>query len=346
VSGEQWERVKSAFDAVLQLPESERAAFVNQQYSDDAEVLARVLELLANYSDTTARVRRKSDYAPLFHIGQIVSRRFRILRFLHRGGMGEVYQAYDMRLSVCVALKTLRPDLMSENGAIERFQREIRIAREVAHDNLCRVFEFVEHQVGGDEVIPCIIMEFIDGETLADHLQTRRPLHPDQALPIVKQIAAALDILHASNIVHRDLKPSNVMLTSHSDKSLRAVVMDFGLARTDGETELFESNPNFHLGAPYFMSPESLRGENASAASDIYAFGLLIDEMVTCRRAFSVDSIQSLYFAKLWEDPIPPDLRSANLPAPWVAAILTSIRRQPSERFRSAMAVVDAICAS
>ena len=187
-------------------------------------------------------------------------------------------------------------------------------------------------------------MEFIDGETLAEYLKIARPLTPLAALPIVRQIAAALDTLHRSGILHRDLKPSNVMLDFRPGPSPRAIVTDFGLAKSEaGESELFESSLNFQAGAPYFMSPEQLRGERPTAASDIYAFGLVVDEMMTRSRAFPAASVQALYYAKLWETPTAPEQRADCLPVNWSDAILRCIDRTPERRFATAQEVIEAL---
>jgi TolB-like protein len=260
--------------------------------------------------------------------------------------MGEVYEAWDERLRLRVGLKTIRREQAPNGDALQRFQREIRVAREVAHPNVCRVYDLLEHKEPGDSpdsprITACLTMEWLDGETLQERLRCSRPLSTADALPIVRQVAAALDALHAAQIVHRDLKPGNIMMVPAPDGSRRVVVTDFGLAKpVSGGQEWFESNLDAQAGAPYFMAPELLRNEKPTPASDIYAFGLLIDEMVTSSRAFNADSLGALYYQRLWEKPIPARKRCADLPQNWERAILRCLESEPSTRPKSASEVV------
>ncbi len=265
--------------------------------------------------------------------------------------MGEVYEAYDERLRVRLGLKTLRADLTPDPDALDRFQREIRVAHEVTHPNLCRVFDLVEHRqpagAAGDRsgvVITCLTMEWLEGETLQALLERARPLPIRDALPLARQIASALDALHLAGIVHRDLKPGNIMLVQQPDGSLRAVVTDFGLAKpVSGGREWFESKNDAQAGAPYFMAPEQLRNERPSAGSDLYAFGLVLDEMVTASRAFSAGSLGALYYQRLWEQPIPPSARAGDLPRAWDRAIRSCLDADPAGRPATAGEVVQAL---
>jgi serine/threonine protein kinase/Tfp pilus assembly protein PilF len=337
---EEWDRVKSLFEAALGLAPEEREAFLRGQSSGNEDLVLAVLSLLGNYSDSQT-VQPSQPRVLVFAPGDLLASRFRIVRHVNSGGMGDVYEAYDERLSQRVALKTVRPELLANADAVARFQREVRLAREVAHPNLCRLYEFLEERSADGQTIPCLTMEFLDGETLSSYLRRARPLRPEEALPVICQIAAALDHLHQHGILHRDLKPSNVMVHRMPDGSLRAVVMDFGLAKnTQSQDDLFESSLHFQAGAPYFMSPEQLRGERPTALSDVYAFGLLVDEMVTRSPAYPGESVQALYYAKLWEQPVSPRSRSRELPGHWASVILRCLSPNPAERPQSAGAVV------
>jgi serine/threonine protein kinase len=183
--------------------------------------------------------------------------------------MDEVYEAFDESLRLRLALKTLCSELTATDDDLGRFQGEILVAREVSHENLCRVLDFVEPHTA-DRIIPCLTMELIEGQSLPAHLDRTRPLSLDAALPLIRQIADGLDVLHDHGIVHRDLKPSNITLTQRRAERFRAVVMDFGLAKPeDGDCGLFESLRLNRAGAPYFMAPELFRQGRPSVASDL-----------------------------------------------------------------------------
>lgn len=338
---EEWEQIKLVFEAALAFAEDERRQFVEAACSNDPQRAAIVTELLANHVGAgrflqTATIR----ITHVFSKDELVASRFRIVRHIGDGGMGEVYEAFDEKLRARVALKTLKRELASDPQALERFRREILVAREVSHESICKIFDLVEHEDAEDHtVVPCLTMQLIEGESLLKFLQTRRPLSPEVALPLIRQIAAAIDALHAQGIVHRDLKPSNIMLAVSNDVT-RAVVTDFGLAKLSTlEAGFFETQMDFQAGAPYFMAPELLRDGRPSRESDIYALGLIIDEMVTKSHAFPAESLHSLYYQKLWELPIPPTSRS-NLSPLWDWVILRCLSPEPSDRYGSAREVV------
>lgn len=338
-----WDRVKQLFLTALDLPVEERAAFVERETAGDPGLRKTVNDMLAEHEEGLEPSQLNPSSRCVFQDGDIVAGRFRIRRFIARGGMGEVYEAEDLCLRAHrLALKTMRQELMATEEARERFRREILIAKTLSHENLCRVFDLVEHHLppdsagGAPRVIPCLTMELVRGESLAHYLQRCRPLGLETALILAHQIGAGLDALHSHGVIHRDLKPSNIMVSERRDGTLRTVVTDFGLAKVkDVESELYESLADVQAGAPFFMAPELLSGGTPSVASDLYAFGLIIDELVTTSRAFAVSSIHALYFAKLHEEPIPPGERSEALPDHWQQTILRCLSRSPDQRPRS-----------
>jgi serine/threonine protein kinase/tetratricopeptide (TPR) repeat protein len=347
---EEWARIKDIFEAALSVPDGERDEYVRVACGDDPQFYKTVGELLRNHQSALEASRRiRAGSAPALQCGELIAGRFRIVRLIAAGGMGEVYEATDERLKIRLALKTLRPALLSESGSHERFQREILIARSVSHQNVCRVFDLIEHDAppahgASAPTIPCITMELLDGESLAELIRRDRPLPAHEARPLVRQIAEGLQILHEHGVIHRDLKPSNVMLTRLKGGELRAVVMDFGLAKKDeADGNLYDSQTDNQAGAPYFMAPELLRNEKPSIASDIYSLGLVIDELVTRTRAFPGDSLGALYFAKLWECPTDPTLRASDLPNSWKEAILRCLEREADARFCSVRDVISAL---
>lgn len=342
MSPERWTQVRALFDQALDLPSSARASFPDSA-NTDPDIWRAVRELIDAH-DRLASSDPALEPVPLsvFENGQLVAGRYRILYLRGRGGMGEVYKVFDERLRITIGLKTVRFDWSAHQDQLARFEREVRIAREVSHPNLCRVFDLIEHRSGAESFV-CLTMEWLDGETLEEHLQHSRPWSPAAALPILSQIAAALDALHAAGIVHRDLKPGNIILVPSDRQQWRATVTDFGLAKPSSWNDAYESRVDAQAGAPYFMAPEQLENKKLSPASDIYAFGLLIDEIVCTSRAFDGESIASIYYQKLRGQPIPPSRRNPSIPRHWDRTILLCLDRSPSNRFASAADAVRAL---
>jgi serine/threonine protein kinase len=186
--------------------------------------------------------------------GRLLAGRWRIVRFIAAGGMGEVYEAEDATLGERVALKTIRGDVASDPRAVERFKREVLLARKVAHPNVCRLFE-----LGTDGGLLFFTRELLEGETLAARIAARGRLAVDEARPIATLLCAALEAAHAAGIVHRDLKATNVILVGQ-----RVVVTDFGLARALGggasDAGQQSSMTGAFVGTPAYMAPEQVEG--------------------------------------------------------------------------------------
>ena len=347
---EDWNQIKQVFTAALALPPAERDAYVRGAAVDRPGLGDAVAELLrAHYGASQSFLEPGSVMlsAPwLLRDGDSVARRFTVIRRIARGAMGEVYQVQDERLRQAVALKAIRPELIGDADAAERFRREVLVTRNIGHPCLCKVFDLVEHQINGragvpdGTIVPCLTMQLLEGESLEQWLSGRRPISPAEALPLITQIGDALQTLHDAGVVHRDLKPSNVMMVTTPDGP-RAVLTDFGLARPL-KADLFETKVRVQGGAPFFMAPELFQAKRPSPASDMYAFGLLIDEMVTTRRAFAADSLQGLLLQKLGDGPERPSRRSTALPREWEQTIVRCMARDPRDRPASAKAV----CAS
>src|SRR5262245_43723002 len=191
--------------------------------------------------DETGLVERRSTFAP----GDVLSGRFRVERFIARGGMGEVYAARDSTLGGEIALKTIRPEIALHRTANQRFLREIQLARKVTHPNICRIFDLFQHTPSGDAApIGFVTMELLKGETLDERLAREGAFSIERALPIVGQMVAALSAAHAAGVVHRDFKSGNVMLLdAGADAAPRVVVTDFGLAYSVGAADGSDSAP-------------------------------------------------------------------------------------------------------
>ena len=212
--------------------------------------------------------------------GTLVNGRYRIVGLLGRGGMGEVYRATDLTLAQPVALKFL-PEAGVTERVLERFHAEVRIARQISHPNICRVYDIGE--VDGQ---PFISMEYVDGEDLGGLLQRIGRLPADKALEIARKICAGLAAAHDRGVIHRDLKPQNIMLNRRGEP----VIMDFGLAAVADQLTGAEARN----GTPAYMSPEQLRGDEVTAKSDIYALGLVLYEIFSGRRAYEAKTIGDL----------------------------------------------------
>jgi eukaryotic-like serine/threonine-protein kinase len=278
--------------------------------------------------------------------GRILAGRFRIRRFIARGGMGEVYEAEDLELREQVALKTILPAIAADPGALERFKTEVHLARKVTHPSACRIFDvFRDRGEAGGQDVTFLTMELLRGETLADHLSRSGRLSPEQALPIVEQVAGALEAAHRAGVIHRDLKAANVMLVpAPSDGGeVRAVVTDFGLARRDASVEgasVATSTAGVAVGTPAYMAPEQIEGGPITAATDIYALGVLMYEMVTGSRPFQGPTPWAVMMKRLEAPPPSPRSHVSGLDPAWESVVMRCLERDPSERFASSAEVV------
>jgi serine/threonine-protein kinase len=213
--------------------------------------------------------------------GTILSQRYRIVGLLGKGGMGEVYRADDLKLSQPVALKFLPDHLLSDGAALARFHREVRVARQVSHKNVCRVYDIGE--ANGRHFLS---MEYIKGEELSALLRRIGSLPIDKSIQLARQICAGLNAAHDVGVLHRDLKPANIMIDGEGN----ARILDFGLAG------LSEELPEGELaaGTPAYMAPEQLEGKEQTAKTDIYSLGLVLYELFTSKKAFEAKTLAEL----------------------------------------------------
>jgi tetratricopeptide (TPR) repeat protein/tRNA A-37 threonylcarbamoyl transferase component Bud32 len=342
-----WERAKALFEAVLDQPPAERSALLAMANEDPA-VLREVERLLASHSEAANFLVTPPLPSPLvyahpvpsrsFSPGDLLSGRFRIVRFLARGGMGEVYEAEDAELRERVALKTIRPELLQDLRALDRFKREVHLAKKVTHPNVCRIFDLFRHQLtttdGGPSLI-FVTMELLPGPTLADRLKSGQRLTSEEALPIALQMAAGLGAAHEANVLHRDFKPGNVVLVLTA-KGMRAVITDFGLAlRSNSDSSLsgVVTGTGESLGTPAYMSPEQVENRELTPASDVYSLGLVLYQMVTGTRPFQDTTPLSMAVRRLKEDPTPPRVLVPDLDRRWEAVVLRCLERDPKDRF-------------
>jgi tetratricopeptide (TPR) repeat protein/TolB-like protein len=262
--------------------------------------------------------------------------------------MGAVYEAEDLELGGHVALKTVRPETATNPRTIERFKQEIYLARKVTHANVCRIFDLFHHRLGStDGEIMFVTMELLRGETLAERLRRVGRMSTRDFVPLVTQMAQGLHAAHQVGIVHRDFKPSNVVLVPVKEQSddVRAVVSDFGLAHTsssDGSQMLALTGTGDVVGTPAYIAPEILDHRGATAATDIYALGVVMYEMVTGRLPFEGDTPLIAVLERLRRPAESPRALVPELDPRWEAIILRCLEREPADRFASAADVVSA----
>jgi Tol biopolymer transport system component len=262
---------------------------------------------------------------------------YKILAPIGAGGMGEVYRAHDTRLGRDVAIKVLSPHLAATSEVRARFEREARTISQLNHPHICTLYD-VGHQEGTDY----LVMELLEGETLAHRLE-KGPMPAAEVLALGVQIADALDRAHRAGVVHRDLKPGNVMLTKGGAK-----LMDFGLARAAGPTPAAGTeaeSPTVSrpltaegtiVGTFQYMAPEQLEGRETDARADIWALGCVLYEMATGRRAFEAKSQASLIAAILDREPMPPSQVVPLLPPALDRVVRQCLAKDPDERIQTA----------
>ena len=256
---------------------------------------------------------------------------------LGAGGMGEVYRARDSRLDREVAIKVLAADLSSDASLKQRLEREAKAISKLSHPHICTLYD-----IGHQDTIDFLVMEYLEGETL-EHRLLKGPLPPEQALRYAAQVADALSKAHKLGITHRDLKPANVMLTKSGAK-----LMDFGLAKQSASAPLAKAltemtqeqarltSEGMIVGTFQYMAPEQLEGKEADARTDIFALGELIHEMVTGKPAFSGKSRASLIAAILTTDPPPITQSQPITPVALEYVVRKCLAKDPEERWQSA----------
>jgi len=265
-----------------------------------------------------------------FTPGQIIADRYRVVALAGRGGMGEVYRAEDLKLSQIVAIKFLPASLSQDARALARFHSEVRIARQVSHPNVCRVFD-----IGDAGGIPFLTMEYIDGEDLASLVRRIGRLSSDKAVEIARQVCAGLGAAHERGVIHRDLKPANLML----DGAGKIRITDFGLASIAATLEAAD----LRAGTPAYMAPEQLEGKQVTPKSDLYSLGLVLYEILTGKRAFDASTLPELMKQREKSAPASPSSVVRDLDPAVERVILRCLEHDPAQRPASALQVAAAL---
>jgi serine/threonine protein kinase len=294
--------------------------------------------------DGPVKIVQKDAPKAVLSDGELVAGRYRVVKLLARGGMGEVYQAEDQELREPVALKIIRSEIANDDRTIKRFRREVQLARKVTHRNVCRCYDVGHHSADGKPQVSFLTMELLCGRTLSERIRGGA-LSTDEALPIVQQLVAALDAAHAAGIVHRDFKSDNVILVGEG-AGLRAVVTDFGVARAlTGPARKGSSltAAGMKVGTPAYMAPEQVEGLPPTARTDLYALGVVMYEMVTGTLPFRGDTRFATAMMRLKEAPTPPRQHRPDLGERWEQVILRCLERDPAKRFAAAPEVLAAL---
>ncbi len=257
----------------------------------------------------------------------LLAGRYRVRRLLGVGGMGVVYLAHDTELDLEVALKLLRPDFAAQTDLIDRFRRELVLARQVSHRNVVRIHDIGQH---GD--LYFLTMDFIAGRSLRDLLEEEGALDVERALEIARQLAEALAVAHEEEVVHRDLKPSNVLI----DDGGRAYITDFGVARSLSAVGLTQTGTV--VGTPDYLSPEQARGETVDGRSDIYSLGLMLFEMITGELPFRSGSMAEVVAQRI-SGRLQLDRLGGEVPAGVRRVIRRCLESEPRRRYPSAAAL-------
>jgi serine/threonine-protein kinase len=258
-------------------------------------------------------------------IGKRISGRYKILEVIGGGGMANVYLAKDMILEREVAMKVLRFDFSNDDEFIKRFRREAQSATSLAHPNVVSIYD-----VGEEDGIYYIVMEYVDGQTLKQYIQQFAPIHPRKAVNIMVQIVSAIQHAHDNQIIHRDIKPHNILI----DHQGNVKVTDFGIAMALSSTTITQTNSV--LGSIHYLSPEQARGGLANNKSDIYSIGIVLFELLTGRLPFDGESAISIALKHLQSETPSPKRWNPDIPQSLENIILKATAKDPFHRYGSA----------
>lgn len=352
---EQFARLEELFAEALDLPPADRPSLLARVREQEGALMADHLQaLLAAQSESTepmfqplVRPEVSAQSAPsALKEGDLILKRFRIVRLLGRGGMGEVYEAQDSEIGR-VALKTIREDIRGESSLL-RFKQEVQLARMVTSPYVCRIHEFFTlPSEGSRPAMAFLTMEYLEGETLADRIARQGPLPWHDAESIALQLCEGVAAIHGAGIIHRDFKSRNVMVTMRHGVT-RAVVMDLGLAH---RPELDETLPQSRtpitvvgtvMGTPDYMAPEQFEGGRVSTATDIYAFGVVLYEMVTGKLPFEASTPIAAAVRRA-KRPQPASSIQPGVPHRWDTVIEKCLQYEASQRFQTASQLAAAL---
>ena len=317
---------KTFIDSSSATPHDPSATFVPADEPDRANMTD--ISGSAGWSKAVAAPSQPALRAGRLAPGTFLGRRYEVVQMLGEGGMGSVYKAKDMELERFVALKVIRPEFAEHEEVLKRFKQELILARKITHKNVIRIFD-----LGELDGLKFITMEFIEGQDLSSLAKEKLPY--EKSVDIMYQVCTALDAAHSEGVVHRDLKPQNVMV----DKTGRAIVMDFGIARSTEASAGMMTNTGALIGTPDYMSPEQVMGEHVDARSDLFTVGIMLFQLLVGQLPFKADTVQSAMFKRTREqsrkvievDPdIPPVLNDI---------VAKCLALDPANRYQSALEI-------
>ncbi|MBX6341774.1 MAG: serine/threonine protein kinase, partial [Thermomicrobiaceae bacterium] len=257
--------------------------------------------------------------------GRILNGRYRLDDIIGEGGMAVVYRGYDQVLNRVVAVKLLRDQFGADANFHKRFEREAQSAARLSHPHIVAVYD-----VGQDGRTRYIVMEYVRGRNLKELIRRQGPFSVQGAAMVIRQVADALDYAHAHGLVHRDIKPQNILV----DDAGHVKVVDFGIAKSLSDANLTEAGTG--MGTVHYVSPEQARGEPATPASDIYATGVVLYEMLTKHLPFDADTPVGVAMQHVHAAPPPPSLLNPSIPPEVEDVVLTALAKDPEDRFPSA----------
>ncbi len=274
-------------------------------------------------------------------IGKVLAGKYRIDGFLKKGGMGAVYRGTHLMLGKSVAIKVIKPELVTSDDTVQRFQREARAASHLSHPNIVTIHD-LDQAEGGTLYIA---MELLDGKSLKQVVMEQGALEPDRAIRIAKAIAGALALAHRNNVIHRDLKPQNIMMTRDSNGGEKPILLDFGIAKTFESDQPAITSTGMVLGTPQYMAPEQAAGKPVDGRSDLYALGIILYEMLVGQVPFDDPSIPAVLVKHLNELPKPPSTLRSGIPPSLEQIVLRCLDKVPEKRFASAEELLAALSA-
>jgi len=311
----------------------------DQTLRDIAERISLAQAITGSDDEEIKKGRKIREIVP---IGKIFQGKYQIVKIIGSGGMGQVYLANHTILASQVAIKVLNTNFVADDDeeAIERFKREARATASIDHPNAVKVFDF-----GVEENICYLVMEYLAGESLRKRLAKRKRLPFAELIVLVKQVCSVLEVMHRKGIVHRDLKPDNIFFHTQEDQEI-VKVLDFGIAKISGSTlnEGRLTTTGALLGTPHYMSPEQCQGMKLDGRSDLYAFGIIVYELISGRLPFEAENTLSMLFKHVRDTPKPLNELVPEIPMAIVEVVMKTLEKNPKDRFQTAKEFEQAFC--